>query len=64
MADFVDRVSEYTPPASDASWLIARADLLASDAQKLRELADRADELSVRVRELGFHLLVKEGKSE
>jgi hypothetical protein len=64
VGDLTDRVSEYVPPASDASFLIARADLLALDAQKLRELADRADELSVWMRELGFHLLVKEGKND
>ena len=47
-----------------ASWLIGRADLLALDAQRLRELADRAAELADRTRELGFYLLVHGPKGD
>ena len=52
-----------TEPVS-ATWLIGRADLLAQDARHLRELADRADELADRTRELGFFLLVHGPKGD
>ena len=47
-----------------ASWLIGRADLLALDAQRLRELADWADELADRTRELGFYMMLVHGPKE
>jgi hypothetical protein len=47
-----------------ATDLIAAADRLGVDAHNLREIADRYDAISVRLRELGFLMLVNEPKSD
>ena len=58
-------MSEHTTETHvSASWLIGRADLLDLDAQRLRELADQADELATRTRELGLHLLVNDPRDD